>query len=118
MALSIQKVGEILSLKCPNCGKEKVFESNRGAVLRFPKMHEDCPACKYHFDREPGYFLGAMYASYGLAVFEGICTFLLLKFGIGGLSELSIAFSIAAVIIVLGYWNYKLARVIWMNLFP
>lgn len=31
-------------------------------------MHDRCPVCGLHFDREPGYFLGAMYISYGLGV--------------------------------------------------
>ena len=34
----------------------------------FPKMHDRCPACGLHFNREPGYFLGAMYVSYGLGL--------------------------------------------------
>lgn len=31
-------------------------------------MHELCPSCGLKFEREPGYFLGAMYLSYGLAL--------------------------------------------------
>ena len=31
-------------------------------------MRDDCPACGLHFLRETGYFLGAMYISYGLGV--------------------------------------------------
>ena len=31
-------------------------------------MHERCPSCSLKFEREPGYFLGAMYLSYGLAL--------------------------------------------------
>lgn len=31
-------------------------------------MHESCPDCALKFEREPGYFLGAMYISYGLAL--------------------------------------------------
>jgi hypothetical protein len=31
-------------------------------------MHERCPACELKFEREPGYFLGAMYIGYGLAL--------------------------------------------------
>jgi hypothetical protein len=31
-------------------------------------MHECCPACSLKFEREPGYFLGAMYIGYGLAL--------------------------------------------------
>ena len=31
-------------------------------------MHDCCPACGLRFNREPGYFLGAMYISYGLGL--------------------------------------------------
>jgi len=31
-------------------------------------MHPSCPVCGLKFEREPGYFLGAMYISYGLAL--------------------------------------------------
>lgn len=31
-------------------------------------MHERCPECDLKFEREPGYFLGAMYISYGLGI--------------------------------------------------
>ena len=31
-------------------------------------MHDHCPVCDLRFDREPGYFLGAMYVSYALAL--------------------------------------------------
>jgi uncharacterized protein (DUF983 family) len=34
----------------------------------FPRMHECCPVCGLKFEREEGYFLGAMYVSYGLAL--------------------------------------------------
>ncbi len=31
-------------------------------------MNERCAACQLRFEREAGYFLGAMYISYGLAL--------------------------------------------------
>ena len=31
-------------------------------------MAERCPVCDLRFEREPGYFLGAMYISYGIAL--------------------------------------------------
>jgi uncharacterized protein (DUF983 family) len=34
----------------------------------FPKMQERCAVCDLKFEREPGYFLGAMYISYLLGV--------------------------------------------------
>ena len=41
----------------------------RTSVFRgFPRMHVRCPVCGLKFEREQGYFLGAMYISYGLAL--------------------------------------------------
>lgn len=59
-------VGDILRQRCPRCRMGSIF---RYSIFRgFPKMHERCPACDLKFDREPGYFLGAMYISYALAL--------------------------------------------------
>lgn len=56
-----RRLGAILLQRCPRCLKGKVF---RG----FVEMYETCPLCGYRFEREQGYFLGAMYASYFMAV--------------------------------------------------
>jgi|TARA_B100000700_G_scaffold109755_1_gene123705 hypothetical protein len=29
-------------------------------------MHEDCPECGCHFEREKGFFLGSIYFNYGI----------------------------------------------------
>jgi uncharacterized protein (DUF983 family) len=55
-------LASIMSLLCPRCHEGKVFGN------MFLNMHEACPSCNLHFEREPGYFLGAMYFSYGLAI--------------------------------------------------
>ena len=54
----------VLNEKCPKCSKGFVFKQNVG-ILNLPVMNDDCEICNYHYDREPGYFLGAMYLSYG-----------------------------------------------------
>jgi hypothetical protein len=41
-------------------------------------MQERCPNCGLKFEREQGYFLGAMYISYGLALITIIALGLLL----------------------------------------
>jgi hypothetical protein len=41
-------------------------------------MQECCPSCGLKFEREPGYFLGAMYISYGLALITIVALGLLL----------------------------------------
>ena len=43
----------------------KIF---RRSVWSFPGMYERCPECGLKFEREQGYFLGAMYIGYGLGI--------------------------------------------------
>jgi uncharacterized protein (DUF983 family) len=59
-------VRDILRQRCPRCRTGSIF---RYSIFRgFPKMHDRCPVCDLKFDREPGYFLGAMYVSYGIGI--------------------------------------------------
>jgi len=65
-ATKLSTVGSILRQRCPRCRLGDIF---RYSIFRgFPKMHERCPVCDLKFEREPGYFLGAMYVSYALAL--------------------------------------------------
>ena len=41
-------------------------------------MHERCPSCNLKFEREPGYFLGALYFSYAMSIPPGLLLVLLL----------------------------------------
>src|ERR1041385_5728935 len=58
----------MLQQLCPRCRMGRIFRDSIFRVYRWPKMYERCPVCDLKFEREPGYFLGAMYISYGLGV--------------------------------------------------
>ena len=59
-------IAAILRQKCPRCRSGAIF---RSSIFRgIAKMNEHCPVCDLKFEREEGYFLGAMYISYGLAL--------------------------------------------------
>ena len=49
---------------CPRCRRGRIFR--RSIFHIFPRMHERCLECGLRFEREGGYFLGAMYFSYAL----------------------------------------------------
>jgi len=55
----------ILRQLCPRCRVGKIF---RKPLWLLPGMNERCPVCGLKFEREEGYFLGAMYIGYGLGV--------------------------------------------------
>jgi uncharacterized protein (DUF983 family) len=42
-----------LRRKCPRCGEGKLFS-------RWFTMVDDCPNCNLHFEKEPGYWVGAV----------------------------------------------------------
>jgi uncharacterized protein (DUF983 family) len=108
---------KILKQKCPDCGKGQVFYEKQ-KLFDFPLMKEHCDVCGYGFRREPGYFFGAMYVSYGLGVLQAISTFLLLYFISGGLSIEWTAAIIITVLFLFAKWNFRLSRVIWIYIFP
>ena len=63
---ALSTLNDILRQRCPRCRVGKIFQHS--IFFGFPKMFERCPVCHLLFEREPGYFLGAMYLSYGLGV--------------------------------------------------
>ncbi len=113
----MRKAGRILQLRCPDCGKASVFYRAKYPILRKPEMKKYCENCGYNFEKAPGYFLGAIYISYALAVLEGFIAFVLAKNLIFGLDDITLAMVTLAAILLCAVWNYRISRVIWMNFF-
>lgn len=56
----------ILRGLCPRCRRGGIF--SRSLYAGLPKMNDVCQECGLKFEREQGYFLGALYFSYAMAV--------------------------------------------------
>src|SRR5206468_11713822 len=81
----------IIRQRCPVCLQGAMF---RG---RF-EMNTTCPVCGHRFEREPGFFQGAMYVSYGIGiVYLGILGLLANRFVA---PRFGIAAAVSAVILV------------------
>jgi uncharacterized protein (DUF983 family) len=104
-------------MRCPGCGKAKIFHRTKFPFKK-PLMKDICESCGYRFDREPGFFSGAVWLSYGLAIVEGVIAFFLARQLIYGLSMTNALLIAIALMLVLAMWNYRMARVMWLNLFP
>lgn len=106
-----------LTCKCPKCKNGKIF-NNRGnlLLLNIPKMNDKCPVCSYKFERETGFFFGAMFVSYGLAVAQMIASLVVFWYFID-LSPLRVFAIIATIAVLLGTINFKLSRSIWIYIF-
>lgn len=77
-------------------------------------MHERCPQCGILFRREPGYFLGAMYYSYGMGVFSlaPLCVTLLLL----GASIETIGIAVFVQSAIFSPFLFRYSRVMWMHM--
>ncbi len=113
----MKKVENIFQCKCPKCNTGDIFQHPKSRFsFRIPKMHERCPHCNYKFERETGFFFGAMFVSYALAAAEMIACLVIFWY-LAGFSPLSVFFIIAIMAAVLSSLNFKLSRSIWIYLF-
>ena len=81
------------------------------------KNHSNCLNCDLKFEIEPGFFYGAMYVSYGLAIGLGslILIISLAVFQMKNILTLSLIIGLS--ILILAPVNYFLSRLIWLNAF-
>lgn len=98
----------ILFLRCPACLTGRVFR-------RLLVMHECCPSCGRRFQREPGFFSGAMYFSYGLQVPLVLALVLLARHFLAGrpIHEVFLAALAASWLFLPAVFRYS--RVIWLH---
>ena len=98
----------ILSNRCPRCGESAIFS-------RLVVMCPRCPCCGYTYERQNGYFLGAMVISYFMGAFSAVPT---LTIGIMILH--ASIFSVTAVaclqVLLLTPLLFRFSRLTWIYL--
>lgn len=94
---------------CPRCRAGAIF-------ARGGRMHQECPVCNLRFEREHGYFTGAMYVSYGIGI-PFICLFTLLAWLVFPRWQIWQLVLLAwLVFLPLVPWVYRYSRIAWIHL--
>ncbi len=78
-------------------------------------MNKRCAACGYRFEREPGYFMGAMYFSYALAVPAYTLLVLLARRLLPAVSETWAFAAALPLFLLLVPPIFRISRAIWMH---
>lgn len=92
-----------------------MFMQGPYSLKGFTKMHKNCPNCNVAFEREPGYFFGAMYISYAISVLVFLVTSALV-FLIAEDPRLSTYITAVLFVAILTYpVNFRAARVIFLH---
>jgi uncharacterized protein (DUF983 family) len=99
----------LLRQRCPRCHKGRMF---RGLF----QMNDPCPECGLLFQREEGYFLGAMYVSYFLATAVLIPLYVIAALLLPGQSSLVIALVATAAYLPFVPAVFRYSRLLWIYL--
>jgi uncharacterized protein (DUF983 family) len=104
----VRRLQAIVALRCPRCLKGRVWR-------RFVSMNATCPECGFVFERESGYFAGAMVVSYGLAV-PILAAIVIALITIGGLDAVLALIIGNTAYLVLVPFIFRYSRVVWLHL--
>ncbi|MGV3598012.1 MAG: DUF983 domain-containing protein [Bacteroidota bacterium] len=80
-------------------------------------MNESCTHCGYVFEKEAGFFWGAMFVSYAFTVAEIIATIVTWSLLVEGSLDTGVIWPTVAVIILLSTFNFKFSRILWIYFF-
>jgi|TARA_B110000967_G_scaffold33527_1_gene32193 hypothetical protein len=111
------KLYSILKRKCPVCQEADFFISKPYNLKNLGKIHDSCCNCNESFSKEPGFYYGAMYVSYGLGVAMFVSIFLLTYLIYPDSSAFTYITLIAIAMVFLGPFLYELSKIIWANMF-
>ncbi len=117
MSFKETAIYSIVKAKCPRCHEGDFFEtSNPYNLKKFDKMHKKCPVCGEDYERETGFYYGAMYVSYGLTVGFGIAVYVVMV-ALMGFTEMNFIIIFAILQLLLMPVFYRTARLVWINTF-
>lgn len=109
--MGLQEIGHIVGrgarLRCPRCGEGALFTG-------FFSMHTRCPHCALVFEREPGYFVGAIYVNYGATSLLAIAGFLALDY-FAALSLLAQLLLWGGFAILFPLFFFRYSRSLWLS---
>jgi uncharacterized protein (DUF983 family) len=97
----------ILRQRCPRCREGRIF---RGTFA----MNDPCPTCGLIFQREEGFFLGAMYISYPVSVAFLIPAYFVLSYLLPTWNGAVVALLALVPYLPLSPAVFRYSRVLWI----
>lgn len=111
------KLYSIVANKCPRCQEGDFFiYKNPYNLKKFDKMNISCPVCHESFEKEPGFYQGAMYVNYALSIAAGVSWFILVYI-FYGFDPAIFVISFSVVLVLLLPLMFRIGRLLWINFF-
>ncbi|MEJ6797970.1 MAG: DUF983 domain-containing protein [Crocinitomicaceae bacterium] len=113
----MSKLKSIFKMKCPRCQEGNFFVSHPYDLKNAGKTYDECPNCGLDYQREPGYYFGALYVSYALGVAIFATIYWSFALFVKDYSVWWPILVIAVASILTGPYLYALSKIIWINMF-
>jgi hypothetical protein len=112
-----KKLYSILFLKCPKCHQHPLFiHPNPYRYKGFFDMPKKCPVCEENFERETGFYWGAMMVSHALTTILIVIIHLIIH-PFYGFEPIPNIIAILCTLIPLTPITFRIARAVWINFF-
>lgn len=113
----MNKLYSIFSFRCPKCHKGKFLKYHPYDLKHVGEIHECCSNCGLKYEKEIGFFYGAMYVSYALGVALFVTLWVSFNLFFPNASSAFQITTITLASIFLAPYLYALSKIIWINLF-
>jgi uncharacterized protein (DUF983 family) len=111
------KLFSILKFKCPTCHEGDFFLSHPYNLKKIGDLHAQCSKCGLKFSKEPGFYFGAMYVSYGLGIAIFVAVFVANSILNLGLSLFNMFMTVGVILFASTPYLFHLSKIIWANIF-
>lgn len=111
------KLYSIRTMTCPQCHEGPFFVSHPYHLRHVGQTLEHCPKCGLKYEKEVGFYYGAMYVSYALGVALFVTLWASFSLFLPWVSTGVELVTIITVVLLLGPYSYALSKIIWANLF-
>ncbi len=111
------KLYSVLHLKCPVCHEGDFFLAHPYNLGKVGELHERCSVCGTKYEKEIGFYTGAMYVSYAIGVAVSVSMWVAMLVLLPELGIITQIVTISLVMVIGSPLFYALSKIIWSNLF-
>lgn len=111
------KFYSIRTMTCPRCQEGAFFAAHPYNIRRAGDLHPNCSECGLKYEKEIGFYYGAMYVSYALGVALFVACWVTFSLFFPNASTAVQITTITLISLLAGPYFYALSKIIWANLF-
>ncbi len=114
----MKKLKSIFRFKCPRCHQGEFLDTrNVYDLKKAGDLKENCSHCGLKYEREVGFYFGAMYVAYALAVALFVTCWVATTVLYPNYEAMTLVWIVIGASLLTGPILYALSKIIWINLF-